>query len=467
MKNELFNMENRKNLTWFYPKLCRFQDNKDFLKQLNTLYNKQGNNRPLLLYIHIPFCASFCSYCACFKENYYSYDYQDREKFTNSIIKEIKYSFNQRYFKDTPVTYILFGGGSPSILETSLLEKIFDAINANCNLSQLKGISFEGNVMSLKDFEKLSMLKEKGVNRVSFGIQTLNLEIRKKLNIKAPIDDIYTCSEMIRKAGIKDFNADIMYNLPDETKENLENDLRIITREIKPTIIQTYRFNLFANTQLEKQLKKKYFALTPSKEKEMEMFQIINNNLSEEGFDNQLFINMYSKLKGRVDTGIELSIGNNKLYGSNMLGIGPGAMTYLSEKCYRNVCSVSDYITKLEKQNTAIDFGHDISKEELEHRVMVMFPNYMHMKLNDIPDEQSIRDKVERLAESGYVRKFEDELVLTDQGKLWAGDISAFFYSETEIQRVKKSYIYSLRHGKNPFNQDVMNINADEPRKRV
>lgn len=459
MGTELFEMKNRKNLTWFYPKICKFQDDKDFLGQLDRIYNKEGRDNPLLLYIHIPFCASFCSYCACFKENFYAYSYEEREKFTECIVKEIENSFSKKFFKETPITYILFGGGSPSILEIPLLEKIFDSIYANCNLKQLRGISFEGNVMSLNDIDKLSMLKEKGVNRVSFGVQTFNTDIRKKLNIKASIEDIYDCSRLIRKAGIQDFNADIIYNLPDETNEILENDLQIVTKELKPSIIQTYRFNLFANTRLDKQIKTNYFDHMPTKEKEMEMFQIVERYLENVGYDNHLFINMYSRLKGVVDTGIEISIGNNKLYGSNMLGIGPGAMSYLSGYNYRNVCSVKEYIKKIDNQTSAIDIGHCVSKEELEHRVMVMFPNYMHIKIKDIPDNQEIKEKVDRLEENGYVKKIKEELVLTEKGKLWAGDVSAYFYSEVEKHRVQKSYINSVRHKKNPFNQDTMNIN--------
>lgn len=455
---ELFNMLNRKNLTWFYPKICKFQDNQNFVKQLDGLNDCNDNNSPLLLYIHIPFCASFCSYCACFKENFYAYSFEDREKFTECIVNEIEFYFSKRFIKDAPVSYILFGGGSPSILDMPLLEKIFDSIYANCNVENLKGISFEGNVMSLNDFDKLSMLKEKGVNRVSFGLQTMNEDIRKKLNIKAPIDDIYACSELIKKVGIKDNNIDIIYNLPDQTTRILENDLNIVTKELKPTIIQTYRFNLFANTHLDSQIKEHYFKASPSKENEMYMFQFIDQYLRNSGYHNQLFINMYSNMEGQVNTGIEISMGNNKLYGSKMLGIGPGAMSYLSGYNYRNVCSVKEYITKVESQGTAIQIGHCVSRDELEHRVMVMFPNFMHIKLSDIPNSMDIMKNVDSIIKYGYAQKLDDELILTNKGKLWAGDISSLFFSESEKIRVQKSYINSLRHKKNPFNQDSMNV---------
>lgn len=457
--NNFFSMDKRKNnLIWFYPKICKFQDNKDFVKTLDEICNKKENDSSLLLYIHIPFCASFCSYCACFKENFYTYNFEERKKFVECIVKEIQNNFSKDFFQNKSVDYILFGGGSPSILETPLLEMIFKAIHTYCNLDHLKGISFEGNVMSLNDYEKLCMLKENGVNRVSFGIQTFNSDIRKKLNIKAPIDDIYACSELIRNVGIQNMNTDLIYNLPDETNEILNNDLRIITEEIKPSFIQTYRFNLFANTHLEKQVKHHYFDIIPSKEREMEMYKIIDNYLNGEGYNNQIFINMYSKLKGKVDTGIELSIGNNRLYGSNMLGIGPGAMSYLSGYNYRNYCSVKEYIKQMESLNHAIEIGHYIPKIELEHRVMVMFPNFMHIKEDDIPDNQEIKEKVERLIENGYIKKNNDELVLTDEGKLWAADISAYFYSDLEKHRAQTSYLNSLRYMKNPFNQDDMNV---------
>lgn len=456
-KKDFFDVNNRKNLTWFYPKICKYQ-NKIYSENIFEFLEQSNPNIPLLLYIHIPFCESFCSYCACFKENFYAYTYEQRKQFVDSIIKELKRYFWTPYFKDTPVNYILFGGGSPSVLDNDLLEKILIAIHENCNLKDLKGISFEGNVMSLKDTEKLNLLKNYGVNRVSFGLQTFQADIRKFLNIKAPVADIYKCVDAINKVGIDHFALDKIYNLPGETEQTLENDLNRIYKDLKPSIIQTYRFNIFANTKLAQQIKNNKIDNPPSNIKEMAMFEYMQESMSSNGYDNQLFINMYTNSNDITDTGIELSMGKNCLYGSNMLGLGPGSMSYLSNYNYRNVCSVKDYIRLISENSIAVEAEYVIDVEEMENRVMTFFPNFTHIAKKDIPNFRRFKDKLDILIQNDLLIYTEHEYVLTSKGKLWAGNISYTFYSDIEKGRVQKSYINSLRHNKNPFNQDKMNV---------
>lgn len=452
----LFSIENRKNLTWFYPKICSYQDNHQL--EISKALDGESDSSPLLLYIHIPFCASFCSYCACFKENFYAYTYEERKEFVNALIDELEYYFQSNYLHNYPVSYILFGGGTPSILENDLLQKLFETIHNHCNLKELKGISFEGNVISLKEEEKLRILKTYGVTRISFGLQTLQPEIRKMLNIRAKISDIYECVDAIHKVGIKQFNLDKIYNLPGESMDTLEYDLNHIYSELKPSLIQIYRFNLFANTRLANQIKQKCFYNPPSNEKEMMMFEYIEHSMKDNGYHNQLFINMYANSADIVDTGIELSIGNNKLYGSKMLGLGPGSMSYLSGYNYRNVCSIKDYIRFVKEKKTGIETGHAVNETELSHRVMAMFPNFMRIPKENVPNIEEIHNNIKVLIEKSYIAEKEKEYILTPKGKLWAGDISHFFYSPKEKERVKVSFINSVRHNKNPFNQDDMNV---------
>lgn len=455
MGRELFT--DRNNLTWFYPKLCKFQDNaKSIEGVLNNNYKDDGIEK--LLYIHIPFCDSFCSYCACFKELIHQYNDEEKILFINSLVKEMSILKKLNNDKKIKVRYIQFGGGTPSCLHKDLLLRLFEGINENIDLSENEGISFEGNVMSLNDYDKLKILKDAGVTRVSFGVQTFNKLLRKELNIKAKLSDIFGTVEKLNMVGINSYALDLIYNLPDQTIEILENDLEIAGRELKPVFIQTYQFNQFNNTTLSNRIRKGDFKVLPSEEREKEMAEFIQSKMNQLGYKNRVLINLYSNVDSKPWTGIEISLGNNRYNGSYMIGIGPGAMSYLKESNHRNFCSVKEYIGSLENNMLPIECGHLSRDEEKRNKVMVCFPAFTKMNKKDIPEDDNIHKKVKALIENGYIYEDEQTIFLSEKGLDWAGNISYFFYSESEVKRNKNSYYQSIKHNKNPFNQDDMNI---------
>lgn len=455
MGRELFT--DRNNLTWFYPKLCKFQDNaKSIEGVLNNNYKDDGIEK--LLYIHIPFCDSFCSYCACFKELIHQYNDEEKILFINSLVKEMSILKKLNNDKKIKVRYIQFGGGTPSCLHKDLLLRLFEGINENIDLSENEGISFEGNVMSLNDYDKLKILKDAGVTRVSFGVQTFNKLLRKELNIKAKLSDIFGTVEKLNMVGINSYALDLIYNLPDQTIEILENDLEIAGKELKPVFIQTYQFNQFNNTTLSNRIRKGDFKVLPSEEREKEMAEFIQSKMNQLGYKNRVLINLYSNVDSKPWTGIEISLGNNRYNGSYMIGIGPGAMSYLKESNHRNFCSVKEYIGSLENNMLPIECGHLSRDAEKRNKVMVCFPAFTKMNKKDIPEDDNIHKKVRALIENGYIYEDEQTIFLSEKGLDWAGNISYFFYSESEVKRNKNSYYQSIKHNKNPFNQDDMNI---------
>jgi len=460
LKQEEFeDIKKRVNLTWFYPKICLYQDRlEDQSQYFDFLDSEPGKKAPVLLYVHIPYCESFCAYCACFKEPLSKYSHEERKLFVASLRKEMAMYARTPFFQESKINYVQFGGGTPSCLESDLLESIINGIKECFDLSECRGISLEGNVMSLKDPAKVRLLKDLGVERISFGVQTFNEGIRKEMNIKASLGDIYETVAAITKEGIPSYALDLIYNLPDQNKEILESDLDRACRELNPMFIQAYQFNLFHNTALKEKVDRGYFKDPPTMQKEMEMFGLVMDRLAKNGYKNQVLINLFSDRTDSPWTGIELSMGNNREHGSYMLGLGPGSMSYIAGHGYRTFCSIKEYVDSIGRGLFAVEAGHVCTDEELKHRVMVFFPNFTRMSKKDVPDVPQIRKKTEDLLEAGYIREDGDELRLTEKGKMWAGNISYYYYSEKEKARIQRSFYHSLKNGKNTFNQDDMNV---------
>lgn len=448
----------RINLTWFYPKICKFQDIITSQQRFFEFLDKEPENKPpVLLYIHIPFCESFCAYCACFKEPFKKYSYEGRKAFAQAMVKEMEMYSRKSFIKPLKIGYIQFGGGTPSCLESDLLEIIFQGIMANFDLSENQGVSLEGNVMSLQDINKIKLLKDLGLSRISFGVQTFNERLRKELAIKAQIKDIYGAVNTLCKVGIP-YALDLIYNLPGEDFRILEQDLDRACRELNPLFIQTYQFNQFYNTALKKRIDSGHFEMVPTPQQEMEMFEFIMQRLKQNGYGNQVLINLFSDKAENPWTGIELSLGNNRLNGSYMLGLGPGSMSYLLDRNYRTCCSIKEYLEQINQGQFPVEAGHVCAQDELVNKVMVFFPNFTKVSVNSIPKEAKIEEKITYLREAGFVLNEDGLLKLTPKGKTWAGNVSYFFFSENEIKRNQTSFYKALKYNKNLFNQDNMNV---------
>lgn len=462
---ETKDLNSRINATWFYPKISKFLneiDNSNTFLDSN-LSIKPTDNKICYLYIHIPYCDSFCSYCACFKELKSRYSREDREILINNYLKELDRYFTSNLLNNIEIGYISFGGGTPSCLDIDLICKILDYIHTKLNLRKLKGISFEGNVMTLKSIELLQRLKDYGISRLSFGLQTTNLEIRKFLNIKAKLSDIDEAVNNIKKIGFKSFSADVIYNLPLQNENILHEDLDFVVNKIQPDTIQTYQFNAFHNTKLYDKIYNRDINDIPTMEKEITMYEYILDYFMANGYSKQLFINLFSKDNLIMDNiGIEHSLGNNTFDSTFMIGIGPGAMSYIGNSCFKNYPSIKDYNQSFTNNGFPIESGNYVLREELENKVMVFFPNFTYIDKANIPNRKDISNKIKYLLDNNFICDDCQYYKLTRKGKIWAGNISYFFYSDTEKLRIKQSFYASLKNNVNPFNQDKMNISREK-----
>ena len=371
MKRLNTSIDKRANLTWFYPRICVYQDKIDDQDKYFDFLNNETEDRELSIYIHIPFCDSFCAYCACFKELSSLYNDDEKMEYVDALVKEMKMYSNKTFFKNKKIDYVQFGGGTPSCLSIDMFKKIIGALRQYFNLSEECHISLEGNVMTLKDMSKLQGLKALGVDRLSFGLQTFNEELRKELNIKAKVSEIYETAKNIREAGFDSFAVDLMYNLPNENMEILKNDLEIIVEKIKPDYIQTYRFNQFHNTVLQKKIANGYFNDPPSEKKEYEMFEYIMDYLNAKGYGNQVLVNLFSNQPNPIPIGLEYMMGNNKKHSSMTLGLGAGASSFLMKRNYKSVTSVKKYIELVSNGLYPVETGNVASENVDKSRTMV------------------------------------------------------------------------------------------------
>lgn len=166
-------------------------------------------------YIHIPFCKKICSYCDFCK---IFYNEQLVDKYLISLEKEID-SLYQNEVLDT----IYIGGGTPSSLNLNQLEKLFGIIN-KLNKSKTIEYTIECNFETMSN-EKLELFKKYGINRLSFGIESINEDNQKLLERENKKEEIINIIKTAKSLGFNNINVDLMYALPNETLEVLNKDI--------------------------------------------------------------------------------------------------------------------------------------------------------------------------------------------------------------------------------------------------
>lgn len=181
------------------------------------------------LYIHIPFCKEICSYCDFCKLLY-------NEKFINNYLDALEKEVSSLYQGEIIET-IYIGGGTPSCLSYSELERLFKIISV-IKRSENCEFTIEGN-FDTTSYEKLDLYKKVGINRLSFGIETTNEKLLKFLNRSLDKNRVVDIINYSKSIGLNNINVDLMYALNNEKIKDLEKDLDFIS-SLKVTHISTY-----------------------------------------------------------------------------------------------------------------------------------------------------------------------------------------------------------------------------------
>src|SRR6478672_10136353 len=171
------------------------------------------------LYVHIPFCARICPYCAFYKDRL---DRSQTERFCDAILAEIE--LHVRTLSVRPRT-IFFGGGTPTALSTTQLERLLKGFRERLDLSDLREWTIEANPGSVSA-RKASVLKELGVNRISLGVQSWDNTLLRLLGREHNARQAEESYSIFREAGFANVSIDLMFALPGQSMEQWRNTLQ-------------------------------------------------------------------------------------------------------------------------------------------------------------------------------------------------------------------------------------------------
>ena len=291
--------------------------------------------KPLELYIHIPFCLRKCAYCD-FLSNVQNEE--TIETYVLSLVDEIlAHGSERKYVSAYEVTTIFFGGGTPSILNASQIQRIFYALEKSFEIAPDAEITIEANPGTVT-IEKLEAYRACGINRISFGLQSANNEELKLLGRIHTYEEFLESFHLARECGFDNINVDLISAIPKQTLASWEETLKNIIA-LNPEHISAYSLIVeegtpFANMYGEGCPGEQDL---PSEEEERKIYYRTKEMLKDAGY-NRYEISNYAK------EGMECKHNLGYWERKEYLGIGLGSASLINNVRYSNISDLSRYI---------------------------------------------------------------------------------------------------------------------------
>lgn len=349
------------------------------------------------IYIHIPFCRKKCAYC-----DFLSFENREDEieKYVNYIIKEIE--LNEKYNYNT----VYFGGGTPSLLSPDQVERILSKLQIENGCE----ITLEVNPVTVNR-EKLEKYKQVGVNRLSIGIQSFDDKILKTLgrlhNSKKAIETF----ELARLAGFDNISIDLMFAVPGQTFEILNNDLDKV-KSLNPEHVSIYSLIWEEETKFW-DLKEKNILSPLSDEIEANMFELIIDKLKEYGYVHYEISNFCK---------MDFEAKHNTKYWKNRkyLGIGLGASGYVKNVRYKNVCFLNDFYGRINIEELPVEESEIVTDFKEYERILGLRLLQDGILVSTESELNLCRDLVNR----GFLQEnANNNFILTNKGLFYANDV--------------------------------------------
>jgi oxygen-independent coproporphyrinogen-3 oxidase len=414
-----------------------------FIKSFEESNDKDG----VSLYIHLPFCESLCTFCACHKR--ITKQHSVERPYIEAVLKEWK-MYVDLLGKKPVITELHLGGGTPTFFSPDNLKFLIEEIFKDATISNQPEFSFEGhpNNTTTKHIQTLHQI---GFNRVSYGVQDYDTKVQKAINRLQPFENVRNVTLAARDAGYKSISHDLVFGLPFQTWDSMQETIEK-TKSLKPDRIAFYSY---AHVPWVKGTGQRGFDETnlPSPEEKRELHEKGKQLLEQLGYveigmdhfalpTDNLYQSMQQKTIHRNFMGYSSS--------STQLMIGLG-MSAISDSWYpfaQNEKSVEGYMNRIEQEILPVVRGHILNPEDLVVRRHIL--NLMclletswedeKMKLSEI---NAIILRLREMENDGLIELDDNGLKVTQKGRGFVRNV-AMAFDLRMIRHQPESKIFSM-----------------------
>lgn len=382
------------------------------------------SKKELELYIHIPFCVKKCAYCDFLSG---PQDEESIEQYVFRLSDEIRaHGSNRELVSSHEVTSIFLGGGTPSILNVSQMQRIFETLKAIFMISQDAEITIEANPGTVTR-EKLLTYRACGINRISFGLQSANNEELKLLGRIHTYEEFLESFHLARECGFDNINVDLISAIPKQTVESWEETLKSVI-ELNPEHISAYSLIVEEGTPFAKMYGEGCPGEQdlPNEEDERTIYYRTEELLKEAGY-HRYEISNYAK-EGK-ECRHNLGYWERKEY----LGIGLGSASLVDNTRYSNTVHLEKYIKYAKEPDKLYEDIQVLSaKEEMEEFAFLglrKMEGISEIEFNEcfgISIDEVYRMQLEKLLKEELLERRDGRIVLTQRGI----DVSNYVFAQ-------------------------------------
>lgn len=380
-------------------------------------------------YLHIPFCTGVCSFCSYFLRTVRAGDLSPVAAYLELVKQEL--ALHQAETK-LDLSYIYFGGGTPSLIPPATLAELFGFLSSRQILAEHSHGTFELHPEFFADPDAaqafVSVLQAHGINRISLGVESSDQALLDRINRRHGTSFLAQAMEFLRHNSLY-VNIDLMYGLPGLTCAQWEDSLRAITA-CAPDSISAYFLFVDRGTEMHAAVERGQLAL-PAHE-EIQVQHIMTQIYLEECGYHELPNDYYAKLAGNPADFTVDSLSSDAV----SLPIGAGAYGFFDRTQFANVFSLAGYEDRITKRQSPMWRGCRLDDDGLMRRdIMFGFKNSPYLDLQLFVDRYGISPTANYAATfdvlGGYGLVDIDEArrraTLTAKGRLCVEEISCLF----------------------------------------
>ncbi len=409
----------------------------EFADDYTASLQKEGQSeKPVSLYVHLPFCQQLCTFCGCNK--YITKNQKLVEQYLSALENEIT-GVAERLDSTKKLAQIHFGGGTPTFLNPEQLSRVVEKIVSKFDAQEDGEWAFEADPR-VTTTKQLEVLYELGFRRVSFGVQDLDPTIQRAINRNQTAEQSWKTLETARRLGYKSINLDLVYGLPLQTQHSFRKTIEEVNK-MRPDRLAVYSFaflpGMFKTHQ--RAIKEKDL---PTPEEKIKIYLEAINFFTKKGYV-MIGMDHYALPEDELAQALKNKtlhrnfMGYTTLHNMSQIGVGVSAISDFGNSYWQNPKELDQYMTETSANKLIPRRGMFLDKEDqLRRKVIETLMCHGEISIPEIESLYKIDFRkhfsqswtlLERFSEEGLVNLSSLKIELTPIGKLFTRNVAMTF----------------------------------------
>lgn len=385
--------------------------------QSDTAFQKieqlSASNKPISIYIHIPFCQKLCTFCGCMVKIRKRSD-QYGDEYLDHLLKEIDLVGTRLKGKRTVMQFHV-GGGTPNYLSEKQMERLWSKVSEYFHIDPQGEVAIEIDPRTVTE-SQLKHYRKLGFNRISMGVQDFTPQVQTAINRIQSFELVQDIHNLCRKLQFTSVNMDLIYGLPFQTEQSFKETVQKII-QLKPDRIALYSF---AHVPW---LKKHQTLIAeetlPSAEEKLDIFLTARNALLSSSYEaiamDHFALNSDEMAKAfHQGTLYRNFMGYTLKYTEDFLGFGMSAIGFVQNCFVQNTKSLTDYYALIRAHKLPVERGLILSEDD-QRRQWVITQLMCHFQVNKHTFEEKFQTSFDRYFqnEQSHIKQCAQEGLLT------------------------------------------------------